>query len=115
MNRSRFLEVPSANSGQLSCGHVGRGLRDLHRATFDELGVAVAVPVEQRADLILRVGDKAVHRHDGAHHLSWVVRGWTLLMSCLFVVVSPLVGLSWRVGSCRALAVGRFLNAGGRR
>src|SRR6266498_6001771 len=115
MNRSRFLEVPSAYSGQLSCGHVGRGLRDLHRATFDELGVAVAVPVEQRADLIIRVGDKAVHRHDvvhhhRAHHISWVLRGWTLLMSCLFVVVSPLVGLSWWVGSCRALAVGRLLN-----
>src|SRR5439155_17686160 len=58
---------------------LGRGLRDLHRATVNELGVAVGEPVEQRADMILRVGDEAVHRHDtvhyyGAHPVSQVFR-----------------------------------------
>ncbi len=55
----------------------GRGLRDLDLATVEDFYVAVGIPVEQRADLILRVGDETVHRHDvvhdhGAHFISQV-------------------------------------------
>src|SRR5215211_1038738 len=56
---------------------VVRRLRDPHPAqrrlvhlAGDERVVAVEVPVEQRADLVVLVGDVAVHRHHVVHHYS---------------------------------------------
>src|SRR5829696_6280747 len=56
---------------------VVRRLRDPHPArrrlvhlASDERMVAVEVPVEQRADLVVLVGDVAVHRHYVVHHHS---------------------------------------------
>jgi hypothetical protein len=50
---------------------VGKGrLRDLERPAArprGQLGVAVEVPIEQRPDRVVGIGDVAVHRHDRLH------------------------------------------------
>jgi hypothetical protein len=47
---------------------VGGRLRDLQAAALDRLHVAVPVPVEQRPDVVVHVGDEPVHRHHVVHH-----------------------------------------------
>ena len=56
---------PSARPHRLDVA--GRRLRDLDLAAVDDFDVAVDIPVEQRADLVLRVGDETVHRNDVVH------------------------------------------------
>lgn len=52
--------------------HIGRtywtdSVVTLKRSTVDDLSVAVEVPLEQRTDVVLRVRDEAIDRHDRVH------------------------------------------------
>jgi hypothetical protein len=49
---------------------IGGSLRDMERSAAGpggHLGIFVAVPVEQRPDRVIGIGDVAVHRHDRLH------------------------------------------------
>src|SRR5215831_7756280 len=52
-------------------GTGGGGMEDQARVGAGDLGVSVVIPVEQRADLVVGVGDKTVERHGSLRdHLS---------------------------------------------
>jgi len=64
-------EVPSHDGRPDSLPHrthvADRVPGDLERSTVDDLSVAIEVPLEKGADVILRVRDEAIDRHDCVH------------------------------------------------
>jgi hypothetical protein len=61
--RTGVARSPSTRRCPTSARRSRRRLRHLGRAAVDQLGVAVEVPLEKRTDVVIAVGDVAVHRH----------------------------------------------------